>query len=85
MRQVNNEVIKACEDTINNEEKEDTELRTQHGAKFNRPPSATVNQQYKSSLVEYKGRIEMAVATDNQVKEKFEANRQGFQLLGKTR
>lgn len=85
MRQVNLDVIGACQSTIDQEEKEDTELRTQHGNKFNRPPSATVNQQYKQSLVEYRGKMDMAVATDTQIKTKFDSNQQGFMLLTKTR
>ena len=41
--QVNTDMIAACEKIINDEETEDTQLRNQHGAKFNRPPSGTVN------------------------------------------
>lgn len=60
-------------------------LRTQHGSKFNRPPSSTVNQQYKQSIFDYKQKIDTAVATDRSIKEKYQANAQGFALLSKTR
>jgi len=53
LKQVNTDVINQCKQTIENEEAEDTQLRTQHGAKFNRPPSASVNQAYKQSLFDY--------------------------------
>lgn len=36
-------------------------------------------------MFDYKGKIEMASATDGQIKQKFEANQAGFQLLGKSR
>jgi len=57
-------MIAACEKTINEEEAEDTNLRNQHGAKFNRPPSSSVNATYKQQIFDYKGKIEMAAATD---------------------
>ena len=44
-----------------------------------------MNQQYKQSLFDYNGKIEIAMATDVQIKTKFESNVQGFQLLSKTR
>lgn len=53
LKTVNNEMIMACRTTIEGEENEDNTLRSQHGAKFNRPPSGTVNQPYKQSLFEY--------------------------------
>ena len=74
-----------CEKIINEEEAEDTQLRQQHGAKFNRPPSSSVNGQYKQQIFDYKGKIEMASATDVQIKQKFEGNTAGFALLGKSR
>lgn len=85
MKQINTDIITDCEKLIDVEEKEDTQLRNQYGANFNRPPSATVNGPYKQQLFEYKQKIEMAQATDAQIKQKFEANTQGFALLSKTR
>lgn len=58
-------MIAASKQVVDAEEAEDTQLRSQHGPKFNRPPSATVNQQYKQSIFEYGGKIDMAVATDD--------------------
>ena len=68
------DVITACQQTLEAEETEDTNLRTQYGERFNSPPSATVNSQYKTSLFDYKGKVEMAVATDNQIKTKYDSN-----------
>lgn len=85
MKQVNNDVIAACRKIVEDEENEDTQLRNQHGTRFNRPPSSTINQPYKQSLFEYNEKMGMAVGTDTQIKQKFEANTQGFQLLSKTR
>lgn len=44
-----------------------------------------MNQQYKQSMFEYGGKIDMAVATDDQISSKFNANKDGFSLLSKTR
>lgn len=85
LKNVNMEVLGAVEQVLTAEEAEDTQLRTQHGAKFNRPPSATVNQQYKQSIFDYKGKMEMAQGTDAQIRSKYDGNQQGFQLLSKTR
>ena len=64
LKQVNADMLAQCQKTLDDEESEDSAYRTQHGSKFNRPPSATVNQQYKNSLTEYKQKMDMAVATD---------------------
>ena len=64
LKAVNSDMIQACRTTIESEENEDNQLRNQHGAKFNRPPSGTVNQPYKQSLFDYQQKVEMAVATD---------------------
>lgn len=85
IRTVNLEMLAACQKIIDDEEAEDNGLRQQHGAKFNRPHSSSVNGQYKQQMFDYKGKIEMASATDVQIKQKFEANQAGFQLLGKSR
>lgn len=79
------EMLGACEQIINAEEAEDTTLRQQHGAKFNRPPSSTVNAAYKQQIFDYKGKVDMAAGTDQQIKQKFETNTAGFKLLSKTR
>jgi len=44
-----------------------------------------VNATYKQQIFEYKQKIEMAAGTDAQIKQKFEANQEGFKLLGKSR
>ena len=64
MKDINNDIIADCEKQLNEEEAEDTQLRAQYGAAFNRPPSASVNAQYKQSIFEYKQKIEMASTTD---------------------
>jgi len=71
-------MLGASEKVITEEEAEDTQLRAQHGAKFNRPPSSSVNAAYKQQIFDYKGKIEMAGATDVQIKQKFETNQAGF-------
>ncbi len=84
-KQLNMDIITACRSLIDAEENEDTQLRTQHGARFNRPPSSTVNQAYKQSLMDYQTKIEMAAGTDVQIKTKYDSNTEGFALLSKTR
>ena len=70
---------------IQQEEAEDTALRQQYGAAFNRLPSASVNGQYKQSLADYQAKLQQAVNTDNQIKKKFEENKAGFAVLSKCR
>lgn len=48
-------------------------------------PSASVNGQYKQRIFEYKSKMEMAASTDIQIKEKFQSNKDSFDLLSKTR
>ena len=83
--QVNNDLISNMEQTIEEEEKEDNQLRAQHGQRWTRMPSASVNGQYKQSLFDYKQKMQMAGATDAQIKQKFESNKSSFDLLSKTR
>ena len=44
---MNTDVLNVCKQTVDAEEQEDNQLRNQYGARFNRPPSSTVNQAYK--------------------------------------
>jgi len=53
-------LIKDMEGTLEEEEKEDTQLRAQHGAAWTRMPSASVNGQYKQGLFDYKNKMQMA-------------------------
>lgn len=62
------------EQLIANEEQEDTQLRQQYGATFQRLPSGTVNGQYKQSISDYKNKLQQAAVTDQQILAKFEAN-----------
>jgi len=74
-----------CEKTLNAEEQEDNTLRQQHGQKWNRPPSSAVNGQYKQQIADYRGKMQMAQATDGAISQKYESNKAGFALLSKTR
>jgi len=74
LKQMNTEVLGVCKQTLDAEENEDTQLRNQYQQRFNRPPSSTVNQQYKQQLFEYQQKLDMAVATDTQIKSMFERN-----------
>lgn len=82
---VNNDLIGAMEQIIGSEEQEDTQLRQQYGGTFNRLPSGSVNGQYKQSISDYKNKLQQAAVTDQQILTKFDANKQGFALLAKTR
>lgn len=54
---LNNDMIKSMEQVIADEEQEDTQLRQQYGATFQRLPSGTVNGQYKQSISDYKNKL----------------------------
>ena len=67
------------------EEQEDNQLRMQHGANFQRIPSASVNQAYKQSINDYKMKLQQASVSDGQILQKFNMNKDGFKILSKTR
>jgi hypothetical protein len=67
------------------EEQEDNQLRMQHGANFQRIPSASVNQAYKQSINDYKMKLQQASVSDGQILQKFNMNKDGFKILAKTR
>merc|ERR1712127_528719 len=69
----------------NTEEQEDNQLRQQHGPKFNRMPSASANQPYRQGVADYKAKLQQAQVTDQQILGKYEANKQGFALISKSR
>lgn len=83
--QINNDMLKDMENTLNAEEQEDNQLRQQHGPKFNRMPSASVNQPYRQGVADYKAKLQQAQVTDKQILGKYEANKQGFALISKSR
>ena len=60
-------------------------MKQQHGEKWKRQPSNSVNSQYKSSLDDYSNKMLQAGVTDDQINQKFSANQEGFALLSKTR
>lgn len=66
---------------INQEEMEDSQLRQMYGQRFNRPPSGSLNQQYRAHLNEYKQKLQQASMTDQQQISKYEVNKQNFSLL----
>lgn len=64
-------MIKAMDQVLTDEEKEDTALRSQYGVKFNRMPSASVNGAYKQSIQDYKNKLQQAQVTDQQILSKY--------------
>jgi hypothetical protein len=75
----------ASQKTLEDEEREDTQLRQQYGGNFNRVPSASLNGQYKQQLIKYREKLNMAATTDAQIKEKFMQNKAGFDLISLSR
>ncbi len=83
--EVNNQMIQAMEGDLAAEAQEDAALATQLGPKYTRVPSQQANVQYATSLADYKAKMGQAAATDLNIKQKFEANKQGFGMLSKSR
>lgn len=83
--ELNHQILKDMEATLNAEEQEDAQLRQQYGPKFNRMPSQSVNQQYRQSINDYKNKLAQAQVTDQQILNKYNTNKQGFSLISKSR
>lgn len=82
---LNQDLLREMDAELKAEEEEDAALRAQHGANFNRAPSASVNAQYKQQVADFTAKLNQAVTTDENLKTKYAQSEAGFKLLAKTR
>ncbi|XP_015928484.1 programmed cell death 6-interacting protein [Parasteatoda tepidariorum] len=79
--QRNNEILRECQSSLNDEEESDNELRSKFGNQWLRTTSTKLNQPLKDNIQKYSQIISTAVAADGIVKEKFEKHRDKIALL----
>lgn len=85
VKQSNMNLINEMNQILEAEEQEDNALRAQHGSRWTAVPSASCNGQYKQSLFEFNQKLQMAGQTDSQIIQKFQENKQGLDILSKTK
>lgn len=85
VKQSNMNLINEMNQILEAEEQEDNALRAQNGSRWTAVPSASCNGQYKQSLFEFNQKMQMAAQTDQQIVQKFQENKQGLDILAKTK
>lgn len=53
---------------IDEEEQSDNTMRQQHGNNWNRMPSSALNSNFKTALIDYKSKLQVAENTDQIIK-----------------
>ena len=79
--QRNTDLLTEAGRMLEEEEKSDSSLRSQHGAKWNRTASATLTTTFKTNLTKYKTILENAVTADGVVREKMTTHQAGMAAL----
>ena len=79
--QRNTDLLTEAERMLEEEEKSDSSLRSQHGAKWNRTASATLTTTFKTNLTKYKTILDNAVTADGVVREKMTTHQAGMAAL----
>ncbi|KAI8892342.1 BRO1-like domain-containing protein [Globomyces pollinis-pini] len=79
------DIVKRCLETLDNEEKEDNEMRTVHGAKWTRTPSTVLNRKLREKISEYSQKIDSADKANKIVRNKIDTNMFLIEHLGMSR
>ena len=60
-------------------------MRQQHGQKWNRLPSNSLNIQFRQSIQDYENKLNQADATDANITTKLNQNKESYRLISKTK
>ena len=79
--QRNTDLLTEAGRMLEEEERSDSSLRSQHGAKWNRTASASLTTTFKTNLTKYKTILDNAVTADGVVREKMTTHQAGMAAL----
>lgn len=77
----NREILDEAERMLNDERSADEQLRTKFAELWTRTPSSKLTQTFQENCATYKKIIDNAINADKVVREKFELNREGIEIL----
>ena len=69
---------------MDDEERDDTQMREHFKERWNRTPSNKLTQQLREEGNKYKGILSNATSADGIVKEKYNTHRRGMEILSKS-
>jgi len=69
---------------LDEEERDDTQMRTHFKERWSRTPSNKLTQQLREEGTKYKNILSNATSADGIVKEKYNAHRRGMEILSKS-
>ncbi|RNA12130.1 programmed cell death 6-interacting [Brachionus plicatilis] len=82
--QRNTEILNETKRLLQEEERSDSELRSQMKEKWTRTASAQLTEYLHSEIRQYEGIIQSAIKANKVIEEKYAKNRDGIQLLSKS-